>query len=340
MRLMKRLAVLTLTAAFLAALGLAGWGWLAVHTPYQGYEGEAAVDIPAGSGSRDIVELLHSRGVIGYRYPALAWLYLSDYRGKLQAGEYAFDTPMDADAVLAKLADGDVRLYAFTIPEGFRIDQIADRWEETGFGDRDEFLRATEAALPMVQRINPRAESVEGYLFPETYSLPRAVTADQAVEAMVRAFEQTLARVEREVPRSEWPLDLHDTLILASLVESEVAVAEERGLVASVFLNRLDRNMRLECDATVVYALVRNGGYQGRILRADLALDSPYNTYLHPELPPGAISNPGYLSLLAAADPARTDYLFFVRTEGGRHTFSRTLAEHNVAVAEYRRMSN
>jgi UPF0755 protein len=125
---------------------------------------------------------------------------------------------------------------------------------------------------------------------------------------------------------------------MASLVESEAQIADERVLVSSVFHNRLDRGMRLECDPTVIYALLLEGEYTGRILRRDLAVDSPYNTYVYGGLPPGPISNPGYAALRAAIAPATTDYIFFVRTEGGRHTFSRTLAEHNRAVAEYRRM--
>jgi UPF0755 protein len=188
--------------------------------------------------------------------------------------------------------------------------------------------------------VNPRAVSAEGYLFPETYSFPKGASARDAVTSMIAAFRNTLARLEQAVPPSEWPLDLNDTLILASLVESEVAVADERALVASVFMNRLERNMLLECDPTVVYALIRDGSYRGRLLRVDLAFDSPYNTYRYPRLPPGAISNPGYEALLAAVRPAESDYVFFVRTEGGRHNFSRTLAEHNAAVAEYRRMAN
>ena len=127
-------------------------------------------------------------------------------------------------------------------------------------------------------------------------------------------------------------------LILASLIESETAVAEERVLVSSVFLNRLDRGMRMECDPTVIYALIQDGNYRGRLLREDLSYDSPYNTYVYADLPPGPIANPGYLAMLAAVRPAETDYIFFVRSEGGRHAFSRTLAEHNRAVAAYRRL--
>jgi UPF0755 protein len=326
------------TAAAAVTAGL--YGRHRLIQPWQGYEGEAVVDIPPGIGSEEIVDRLVRAGVIRDRNLALAWLYFSPYRGRLQAGEYAFSAPIPAPEVFARLADGKVRLYTLTIPEGLRADEVADRWEEAGFGDRGEFLEAAAAALPQVREINPQATTVEGYLFPETYSFPRGTTAASAVRAMVRTFAESLARLEEEIPRSEWPLGLNDMLILASLIESEVAVADERSLVASVFTNRLARNMRLECDPTVVYALIQDGSYRGRLLRVDLAFDSPYNTYRYPGLPPGAISNPGFDSLRAAVDPADTEYIFFVRTEGGRHTFSRTLAEHNDAVAAYRRMTN
>lgn len=337
---MKKFLAGFLTALVLIAAGGLAYGWSLIHRPWQGYADSVVVDVPAGYGSREIVDLLHSRGVLEHRYPALVWLWLSSYRAKLQAGEYLFDEPMDVEEVFARLADGKVRLYTLTVPEGLRLDQIAERWEDQGFGPRQEFLKAAEAALPRVRQINPRARSVEGYLFPETYSFPRGTTPAMVVESMLRGFEGALTRLREEVPPPDWPLDLNDTLILASLVESEVAVADERELVASVFLNRLGRNMLLECDPTVVYALVQDGSYRGRLLRVDLEVDSPYNTYRYPDLPPGAISNPGYQSLLAAVRPEGTDYLFFVRTEGGRHTFSRSLDEHNQAVAEYRRMSN
>jgi UPF0755 protein len=155
---------------------------------------------------------------------------------------------------------------------------------------------------------------------------------------MIRGLVSALDRLRAEVDPESWPLDLNRMLILASLIESEVAVSDERDLVSSVFLNRLERGMRLECDPTVVYGLIQDGAYRGRLLREDLSYDSPYNTYVYRNLPPGPIANPGYLSMLAAVRPAETDYIFFVRAEAGRHTFSRTLAEHNRAVAAYRRL--
>lgn len=335
---MKKLAVAGLAVALIAGAGIS-YAWHEIHKPWQGYEGQVVVDIPAGTSSREIVALLQERGVLEQRYVPLVWLYFSSRKSRLQAGEYLFDEPLTPAEVFARLANGRVRLYAFTVPEGLRVDQIADRWQEAGFGPREEFLREAEAALPLVRDINPRAMSVEGYLFPETYSLPRGTSARAVVTSMLDGFRDALGRLEKEVPPSAWPLDLNDTLILASLVESEVAVGDERPLVASVFVNRLERNMLLECDPTVVYALIRDGSYRGRLLTVDLAFDSPYNTYRYPDLPPGAISNPGYDSLRAAASPAATDYLFFVRTAAGRHTFSKTLSEHNAAVAEYRRMN-
>jgi UPF0755 protein len=240
--------------------------------------------------------------------------------------------------VFEKLASGDVLLHTFAVPEGLRLDQVALRWEEAGFGGNDDFIAAARAALDQVRRIDPEAVSVEGYLFPETYAFPRGVTAEEAVTAMVRGYRSAIERLMAEVDPEDWPLDLHETLVMASLVESEAARTEERALISSVFYNRLDRQMRLECDPTVIYALIQAGSYEGRLLRVDLSFDSPYNTYVHAGLPPGPISSPGFASLQAAVQPDTTDFIFFVRTEGGRHTFSRTLAEHNLAVAAYRQM--
>jgi UPF0755 protein len=333
---MRMTLVTALLFLIILVSGSAFYIWYQVQKPFRGYAGEIVVEISPGLSTREIVDRLVEEGVLSGRYTALAYLYFSDYRGRLQAGEFLFDEALAPISVFEKLARGEVRLYTFTVPEGFRVDQIADRWEQVGFGDSEGFLRATEAALPAVREINPQAVSIEGYLFPETYSFPAGVTADEAVAAMVRGLEDALGRLASELEPERWPLDLNGMLILASLIESEAAVADERALVSSVFLNRLERGMRLECDPTVIYALIQDGQYRGRLLRQDLSYDSPYNTYVYGDLPPGPITNPGYLSMLAAVQPSETEYLFFVRTDGGRHTFSRSLAEHNRAVAAYR----
>jgi UPF0755 protein len=154
---------------------------------------------------------------------------------------------------------------------------------------------------------------------------------------MIARFDQILGRLQQALPADKWPLNLRDTVILASLVESESAQADERPLVASVYLNRLNRKILLQCDPTVIYALEREDRYRGTLTLADLRFRSPYNTYVYPGLPPGPIANPGYASLLAAIQPATTKYLFFVRTVESRHTFSETLVAHNRAVAAYRK---
>lgn len=335
---LKKAILVVILAGVAGVSAAAGYGWYAVTRPHRPAAGEVVVDVPRGSGSEEIVDLLLANDVLAHRLPALVYLYFSEYRGRLQAGEYLFDETMDARGVFRKLASGDVRLYSFTVPEGLRLEEIAVRWEESGFGTVDAFRSAASSALPAVRGIDPRAVSVEGYLFPETYSFPANVTAAAAVDAMIEGFRASIRRLEAAVDRTMWPLDLHDTLVLASLVESEARISDERVLISSVFHNRLVRGMPLECDPTVIYALVQAGAYRGRLLRADLTFDSPYNTYVYRGLPPGPISNPGFASLVAAVQPDDTDYLFFVRAEESRHAFSRTLAEHNRAVAAYRRL--
>ena len=317
---------------------LLGYGWYQINQNQVLPNDEVVVGIPAGYGSEQIIDLLLDKGILANRFSSLVYLYFSPYRGRLQAGEYVFDGSLNVEGVFQKLADGQVRLYTFTVPEGLRIDQMAVRWEEAGFGSAGDFLEATENALDDVLEINPAAVSAEGYLFPETYSFPRNVSAQEGVRAMLAGFRGAVGRLEAVLDAGEWPLDLNDTLTLASLIESEAAIPDERVVISSVFHNRLNLGMKLDCDPTVVYALIQGGAYRGRLLRADLTLDSPYNTYVYGGLPPGPISNPGFASLLAALQPEESDYLFFVRAEAGRHAFSRNISEHNRAVAAYRRL--
>jgi UPF0755 protein len=309
-----------------------------------GVVGKAAdggiVEIPHGLGARGIVNLLEDKGVIADRYAALAYIVYGGTRNKLQAGEYLFDHPMTVPEVIGKLASGSVYLHKFTVPEGLAVEAIAQKWQEQGFGKAEDFSKAAAGALEVVRRFDGQAVSIEGYLFPETYSFPRRTTERQAVETMIARFQQVIGRLQETSPLERWPLDLHDTIILASLVESEAAQPDERPLIASVYMNRLNRRILLQCDPTVIYALERANRYHGTLTLADLQFKSPYNTYVQAGLPPGPIANPGYASLLAAIQPAMTNYLFFVRTANARHTFSETLEDHNRAVAAYRRLRN
>ena len=205
---------------------LLGYGWYQINQNQVLPNDEVVVGIPAGYGSEQIIDLLLDKGILANRFSSLVYLYFSPYRGRLQAGEYVFDGSLNVEGVFQKLADGQVRLYTFTVPEGLRIDQMAVRWEEAGFGSAGDFLEATENALDDVLEINPAAVSAEGYLFPETYSFPRNVSAQEGVRAMLAGFRGAVGRLEAVLDAGEWPLDLNDTLTLASLIESEAAIPD------------------------------------------------------------------------------------------------------------------
>jgi UPF0755 protein len=336
MRTLLRLILLLMLVCGLAA----GLGFFYLQDqfsiPYPAAPTPTVVDIPRGMGNREIVRVLHERNIIANEDVALAYLVYSGNRGRLRAGEYMFDRSLTVPEVVEKLVRGNIYLHRFTVPEGLTLKTTATKWEEQGFGKADDFLNAARESVSMIHDLDPKADSLEGYLFPETYSFARGATAREAVEAMVIRFKSIVNKLKQVAPPEEWPLGLRETVVLASLVETEAAQADERPVIASVYLNRLARNILLQCDPTVIYALDRDNKYRGRLLLADLRYDSPYNTYRYPGLPPGPITNPGYAALEAAVKPQTTQYLFFVRTVGGRHTFSETLAAHNRAVREYR----
>ena len=333
---MKKLVLVILILVItLAGLAIhARREWRVVGNPAEG----GLVEIPHGLGARGIVGLLAGKKVISNRYAGLAYILYSRTRNKLQAGEYQFDRPMTIPEVIDKIASGTVYLHKFTVPEGLTTAAIAQKWQEDGFGTADQFMKAAEDSTELVRRFDVRATSVEGYLFPETYSFSKDTSARQVIETMVARFQQTLGHLQQVLPSDKWPLNPRNTVILASLVETEAAQADERPVIASVYLNRLNRHILLQCDPTVIYALEQADRYRGKLTLTDLQFKSPYNTYVNPGLPPGPIANPGYASLLAAIQPAMTSYLFFVRTIESRHTFSETLAAHNRAVAAYRKL--
>jgi len=296
------------------------------------------IEIPRGLGARDIVGLLKEKNVIRNSNVAFAYILLSGTRNKLQAGEYSFDRPQTIPEAIHKIANGLVYLHKFAVPEGLTVGATAQKWQEQGFGSAEDFKKAANNAVDLVRQFDGNATSVEGYLFPETYSFPAHTMPRRVIEAMIARFRQMAAKLRQVLPEDKWPLNLHDTVILASLIETEAAQPDERSIVASVYLNRLKRHVLLQCDPTVIYALAEADQYTGKLTFADLKFKSPYNTYVNPGLPPSAIANPGYPSLLAAIQPADTNYLYFVRTIEARHTFSETLAAHNRAVAAYRKL--
>jgi len=241
--------------------------------------------------------------------------------------------------VFDTLARGRIYLVSVTLPEGENMFGIAALLEAKSVTTREEFLAAARSPV-LVADFAPGAPSLEGFLFPATYQFPRRQPGEKVAESMVRRFREAWAESAGKLPaegRSTAGLGPLGIVTLASLVEKETGVAEERGLVASVFANRLRKGMTLDCDPTVIYALTLAGRYNGRLLLADLRVDSPYNTYRRRGLPPGPIANPGEASLRAALAPAPGKLLYFVATGDGGHVFSSTLAEHNRNVAQYRR---
>ena len=337
---MKRFAWLFLLLLVLTAAGGIFYvrQQLRIPGPLQPQREGLILEIPRGLGARDVVRLLADNNVISDsgRYVALTYIFCTHAYNRLQAGEYLFDRPLTIPEVVTKLTSGAVYLHKFTVPEGLTVIETAQKWQEQGFGKAEDFLEKASQSVDLVRRIDEKATSIEGYLFPETYSFPSHTTSRQAIEAMVNRFGEMSERLRQTVTAANWPLNLRDTVILASLIESEAAQADERPLIASVYLNRLRRKVLLQCDPTVIYALQQADKYRGTLTLADLQFHSPYNTYLNPGLPPGPIANPGYPSLLAAVQPATTRYFFFVRTSEGRHAFNETLAAHNRAVAAYR----
>jgi UPF0755 protein len=250
----------------------------------------------------------------------------------LQAGEYRFSSAASANEVLGRIARGDIFYFEVTVPEGSNMFDIAHLLEQRKIFTADAFLEAASDAS-LVHELAPNAKTLEGYLFPSTYRLTHSTTAPQLTRMMIAEFRREWTQLTAEHKSA----DANATVTLASLVEKETGTPEERPKIASVFANRLAKNIRLQCDPTTIYAALLDNRYHGKIHKSDLASTNPYNTYQHEGLPPGPIANPGRASLAAALNPATTEFLYFVaKPEGGSHQFSATLAAHTLAVAQYR----
>jgi UPF0755 protein len=317
----------------LAVLGVGGWLAWALLLPVAP-EGQKFVLLRPGSSTRHIANELQSAGVIRSADAFVIWQYLH-HRRSLKAGEYLFEKPADTRQVHARLVKGDVYWREVVVPEGFTIFDIARAVQDAGLGPSQDFIHAALTNTALVADLAPQAKSLEGYLFPATYEFTRTQSADDMVAAMVKEFRQ----VAREIglTQESQTLGLPQIVTLASIVEKETAVPEERPVVASVYYNRMAKKIALQADPSVIYAEMLQGSYQGALHHADMHEDSPYNTYRHSGLPPGPIANPGKSSLLAVLHPAQTDYFYFVSDGNGHHRFAHDLEEHNRNVAAYRR---
>lgn len=330
---MKRFAAVLLLVAGTVGAAVAVV-YLRARQPFRGYTAsEQFVDIPPGSGTRGIGDRLVAAGVVRDHLTFRLALWMSHSATRLKAGEYRFTEPMSALDAIDKIARGDVYVIPVTFPEGLTIADMSKIFEAKGLGPASAFVKA--ASDPdAIKRLDPAARDLEGYLFPETYSLPRHPDAARLVHQMVERFEHVFSPELRDAAARRG-LTVRQVVTLASIVEKETARADERPVVASVYENRLRIGMGLQCDPTVIYALARVGRYTGNLRREDLTFDSPYNTYRYPGLPPGPIASPGKASLEAAVHPADTNYLYFVSRNDGSHEFAATLDEHNRNVQHF-----
>jgi UPF0755 protein len=356
----------------IAAIGIGGWFAWALMTPLEP-AGQTFVMLRPGYSTRRIAAELKQAGVIRSEQAFLLWQYYHHSRS-LKAGEYLFDKPANIIDVQKRLRRGDVYFRTVVIPEGFTIFDIARAVEAAGLGPADDFLKVAQSDTALISDIAPNARSLEGYLFPETYQFSRMMSMEEMAAAMVCEFrvvakeigitpsaEPNSSNSETSIAKRSGhlcgaviiqardaaepspaitvaePTPVERTVIMASIIEKETAVPEERPLVASVYYNRLDKKMALDADPSIIYAELLAGTYQGALHHADMSYSSPYNTYRNTGLPPGPIGNPGRSALEAAMHPAQTDYLYFVADAEGHHRFARTIAEHDKNVAAYRK---
>jgi len=294
-----------------------------------------AVMIPKGASTWRIGEDLARAGLVRDARALVIATMLRRAAGRLRHGEYLLAPSQSALQIVDALVKGEVVLHRVTIPEGYTIRQIADLLSVAGLADRDRFLNLALRGGRGLRRpglADLPVDSLEGYLFPDTYQFARGLETEGLLGAIVDRFETAVGITLRSSAEARG-VTLHQLLTVASMIERETRVPDERRIVASVIYNRLAKGMRLEIDATVLYAL---GRHKDVVTLEDLAVDSPYNTYRYPGLPPGPIANPGLAAITAAAGPAQTPYLFYVLKPDGHHYFSRTLEEHRAAIRRYR----
>ncbi len=313
-------------------LGLCCFGavYFFAHQPNEAFQGQTSIQFSRGTSTRELAAKLAKAGVVRSQWHFLAARLLHP-RSRIMAGDYGFDKPATPDQIIGRLIRGEVYFYPLIVPEGFNMFDIGKAAEAQGLFSADAFVEQAQKPA-MIRDFAPAATSLEGFLFPSTYHLTYHSSPEQVCRMMTTEF------------RKQWkelgsPADPLRLVTLASLVEKEAALKEERPHVAAVFENRLERGIKLDCDPTTAYAALLLGVWKGKIYRSDLNRQHPYNTYKVAGLPPGPIANPGLASLNAALKPAHSKNLYFVaKADGsGGHNFSETLTLHNKAVTEYRR---
>jgi len=331
---LKMIKRLLLVAAILI-LSLSGWFAFEYLKIPKRPKGKILHEIKKGEGANSLAEHLKEEGIIQNKTAFLYGHFFFFSKKTIKAGEYVFNLPLSVQKILQIITEGKILLHAVTIPEGLTRVEIAGHLESLGFIAHEDFLNASENT-EAVSFIDPDACNLEGYLFPETYFFPKGVTAEKIASSMTAQFKLTFTE-EWTKRTEEIGFTVREIIILASLIEKETSLPDERPLVSAVFHNRLKKRMKLDCDPTIIYALKQDGQFKDRLHTKDMQLDSPYNTYLYGGLPPGPIANPGKESIAAALYPADKDFLFFVAKNDGSHHFSRSFREHQNAVNTFQR---
>jgi UPF0755 protein len=325
-----------LAFALIAILATAGWLAWALWIPVS--PGQKFVLLRPGYSSRHIARELQSAGVIRNARAFMLWHYFHRLPS-LKAGEYLFEHDANAIEIHNRLARGDIYIHTVVIPEGFNMFDIAAAIENAGLGPATDFLRIAATETAIITDLNPHAASLEGYLFPNTYEFTRTQRMHDMASEMIKQFRQVAGEIglTQSDATQGGSTNVQRIVTLASIIEKETAVPEERPEVASVYTNRLDRRIPLQADPSVIYAELLKGTYGGVLHHDDMQFDSAYNTYRYAGLPPGPIANPGKSSLTAAMHPAETKFYYFVSDGNGHHRFAGTLEEHNRNVAALRR---
>jgi UPF0755 protein len=330
---MRRL-LLVLALLVLVAGGAGGLAYVELHRPGPPVTGPMVVSVVEGKRFADVARELHARGVLRHPELLIAWARFTGEDRQVRAGDFLVTTPLSPLGLLARVTSRPDPLHEVTIPEGLTVREVVGVFAAAGFGAEESFFCLLDDPAFLAAEDLP-AEGAEGYLFPDTYDFPLATPPDRILRAMLKRFRDVVTP-EFATKAAHLGLSVHEAVTLASLVEEEAAHADERRLVAAVFVNRLRRGMPLQSDPTVLYG---REGSDRTLSHADLHRPTPYNTYTIPGLPPTPIANPGRAALEAAVDPAPVDYLYFVARGDRSHQFSTTLAEHNAAVAHYRRQA-
>jgi UPF0755 protein len=325
----------------LALLALAGgvWFYSRLERPLgAATRPQTTVFIPYGSSTSDIFRRLASEGIVSPAWMAELYYRIARSATPLQAGEYRFTKPESLSDVIARMSRGDVVRHTIVVPEGLTAEETFELFWSRGIS-RPEAFRTAFHDAQLILSIAPGAPDLEGFLFPDTYTVTRSTSARQIVEGMVANFRKHFGSDMRE-RASELPLTVRQAVTLASIVQKESGITSEEAVIAGVYWNRLRRGMRLQADPTVAYALKIDGKWSGTLYRSDYGYASPFNTYLTDGLPPGPICNPGVEALRAAVSPAKTEFLYFVADNSGGHVFSRTFEEHLDAISAARRSRN